>query len=187
MRKILSRALVLTGLMAIASVGPPAAAQELPTATIAVIDTQKILREATAWQDARKQIDGYRDKFQGEIAKDEESLRNQQQELTRQRPVLSPSAFEEKRQEFQREVAEVQRKAQDRRRALERISNSVRSEIGQSVKKIVSELAQVKRFNIVLDRGQVLFRADSVEITAQILAELNKRLPSIKVPAPQIK
>ena len=76
--------LVLAG-----AVNAPAAAQEaLPPAVAAVIDYQRILREAKAARAIRDQVDARRKLYQDEIAKQEQRLHEADKELARQRSIL---------------------------------------------------------------------------------------------------
>ncbi len=171
-------ALVLTALAA------GAAAEELPPAVIAVLDFKSILAKSTAARGARQQIEAYREAYQAEIAKEEEALRREEQELGRQRAILAPEAFAEKRRAFERKVTDAQRRVQDRSRQLERTRVEIRNEIGRAVTKIVAGLVGERKFNIVLDREQVLLAADKLDITGDVLRELDRQLPEIKVPLP---
>jgi Skp family chaperone for outer membrane proteins len=164
----------------------PSHAQVMETPTVAVIDMKRIMSEANAAKDAHRQITQYRDSYRSQIAKEEDALRQEKEQLDRQRTILSQEAFNQKRQEFQRKVTDVQRKVQDRRKALEETLVEVRRQIGTTVSKIVNELANEKRFHIVVDRSQVMYVASNVEITSDVLAALNKQLATIKVPKPNV-
>jgi outer membrane protein len=93
-----------------------AAAQKLPATVAAVIDYQRILRDAAAARSIREQIETRRKAYQEEISKEEQRLHAADKEFAKQRSVLSPEAFAEKRRDFEQDVAEVQRMVQERRR-----------------------------------------------------------------------
>ena len=62
---------------------------------IGVIDINMIIRDAKAFNSIREQISKYKEVYQAEIQKEEEALRNANQELARQRTLLSAEAFAE--------------------------------------------------------------------------------------------
>ncbi len=171
---------------AVALAASASQAQVMQTPTVAVIDMQRILREASAARDAGRQIAQYRDSYKAQIAKEEDALRQEDEQLRRQRTILSQEAFNTKRQEFQRKVTDVQRRVQDRRKALEQALAEVRRKLGQTVSKIVTDLANQKKFHIVIDRSQVVFVAPSVEITSDVLAVLDRTMATISVPRPNV-
>ncbi len=96
-----------------------AGAQDIPTAKIAVLDTQKILRNSTAAAGIRDQVKQQREIYQDEFAQQERELRAAEEELTRQRSILSSEAFALKRREFSARVAAVERGVETRKRELD--------------------------------------------------------------------
>ena len=57
--------------------------------------------------------------IRSEISKEEQRLHEADKAFAKQRSVLTPEAFAEKRRAFEQEVAEVQRLVQERRRELD--------------------------------------------------------------------
>lgn len=162
-----------------------AAGGKVPPAIIAVIDSQRVNREAAALKNARQQLEQFRFSFQSEIAKEEEKLRAEEQEIARQRSVLSPEAFEQRRQAFQAKVIDLQKRIQERSQSLEKMLNGVREQVTVQVIEILKGLAQERGFNMVLDRAQVqIFIGDSIDITPEVLKRLDQRLPTVKVNLP---
>lgn len=162
-----------------------AAGGKVPPSIIAVIDSQRVNREAAALKNARQQLEQFRFNFQSEIAKEEEKLRAEEQEIARQRSVLSPEAFEQRRQAFQAKVIELQKRIQERSQSLEKMLNGVREQVTVQVIEILKGLATERGFNMVLDRAQVqIFIGDSIDITPEVLKRLDQRLPTVKVNLP---
>jgi outer membrane protein len=160
----------------------PAAAQQLPPTVAAVIDYQRILRDATAARSIREQIESRRQIYQNEISKEEERLQQVDQEFAKQRSILSPEALADKRREFEEEVVEVQRLVQERRRALDQASAAALDQVKQALIDIVTGMAEERGFNLVLPSSEVLFFARRIDLTEEVLAALDSRLPSVEVP-----
>jgi len=162
-----------------------AAGGKVPPSIIAVIDSQRVNREAAALKNARQQLEQFRFSFQSEIAKEEEKLRAEEQEIARQRSVLAPEAFEQRRQAFQAKVIDLQKRIQERSQSLEKMLNGVREQVTVQVIEILKGLAAERGFNMVLDRAQVqIFIGDSIDITPEVLKRLDQRLPTVKVNLP---
>lgn len=159
-------------------------AQKLPPSVVAVIDTQKLLRDAAAFKTARKQLDDLRTRYQGEFAKEEEKLRAEEQEVTRQRAVLSQDAYEAKRRDFEKKVVDVQRRAQDRSRQLEQSFGGARNDVGKAMRNIVTALAAERGFNVVLEQSQLTYNAPDLDITDEVLKRLDKEMPTVKMTLP---
>lgn len=171
------------GLLAITILSVPAAlAQQLPPAVAAVIDYQRILQDARAARSMREQIEARREAYQAEIDREEARLRDAEQDFTKQRSVLTPEAQAERRRQFEQEVVEVQRMVQERRRALDRASALALNEVKEALIAIVTGIAEEKGFNIVLSSSEVLFFARTIDLTEDVLADLDARLPDVQLP-----
>src|SRR5690606_41216362 len=165
----------------------PATAQggKVPPTVIAVIDGQRVNREAAALKNARQQLEQYRFNFQSEIAKEEEKLRAEEQELARQRSVVTPEVFEQRRQAFQAKVIDLQKRIQERSQSLEKMLNGVREQVTIQVIEILKGLAQERGFNMVLELAQgQIFIGDNIDISPEVLKRLDQRLPTVKVSLP---
>jgi outer membrane protein len=160
-----------------------AAAQKLPTTVAAVIDYQRILRDAAAARSIREQIEARRKAYQEEISKEEQRLHAADKEFAKQRSVLSPEAFAEKRREFEQDVAEVQRMVQNRRRELDRMSAAALNEVKEALIEIVTSIAEDRGFNLVLPSSELLFFSRSLDLTEEVLAKLDARLPQVRLSA----
>jgi outer membrane protein len=160
-----------------------AAAQKLPTTVAAVIDYQRILRDAAAARSIREQIEARRKAYQEEISKEEQRLHEADKEFAKQRSVLSPEAFAEKRREFEQDVAEVQRMVQERRRELDRMSAAALNEVKEALIEIVTSIAEERGFNLVVPSSEVLFFSRSLDLTEEVLAKLDARLPQVQLSA----
>lgn len=157
----------------------PAAAKKLAPPLTAVIDIQKILRESTAAQSVRTQLDKRRGKLRDEFAKLENELRSAEQELERQRSVLSADAFEEKRQAYEQRVGDAQRKADMSRRKLDDAFQEALKQIQTAMLEVAEGVAQRMNLDLVLPRSQVIFVSQDLDITDPVLKGLNAKLPAV--------
>ena len=164
--------------------GHAAKAQQTPAFSVALIDVQRILRESGAAEGVRKKMEGYRASLQAEVGQEETELRKVDEELKRQRSLLSPEALDQRRREFQQRVTDFQRRVQERRRAYDRSGFDAMNRIRDEVLRIVQEIGAERKITLVLDTGQVIFFHANLEITDQVLEQLNKRLPKVEVVPP---
>lgn len=156
----------------------------LPQPTVGVLDMQRVLREASAAKQARADRERYAGQYKAEVSEQEKSLRAADQELARQRAVLAPEAFNEKRKEFQQRLADFQREVQGRRRNLERAMAAAMSEIQRAVVNATDEVATQRKVNLVLYRSQVFMFSDQMDLTPAVLEKVNRALPSVSFPDP---
>jgi Skp family chaperone for outer membrane proteins len=179
------RALVVIAALAAALAGLGGAgalqAQQLPATVAAVIDYQRILRDAAAARSIREQIEVRRKVYQEEISQQEQRLHEADKAFAKQRSVLTPEAFAEKRRDFEQEVAEVQRLVQERRRALDEAAAEALNDVKEALIEVVTSIADERGFNLVLPSSEVLFFSRRIDLTEEVLAKLDARLPDVRV------
>ncbi len=160
----------------------------LPTPVIAIIDVDEVQLEALAVKAVRVQADKYRQEFQQQDTAEEAALRTQQQSIEQQRKnnALSPDALGEKARAFDASVADYQRRAAARRRAFEKSYNAAMAKVQQAMYEATGKVAQAHGANIILPRGQVVLFDDKMNLTKEIIALMDKALPAVDFPAPQL-
>ena len=180
--RIVSLAVIAMGLAVLFP--SQAIAQQLPPAVIAVVDVQFILQKSTAAASVRTQVDKIRTEYQEQVSAQDQELRKQEQELKRQQSLLEPKAFNAKRHEFQRRVADVQREVQQRLRKLDRMRAQGLKGIERALRPIIIDLSKERGFNVVLASTQLVFAAKTLDITQIVLERLNQTLPTVDLNLP---
>lgn len=195
------KSFVWRGLMLAACLAVPTAAQaqqatkagQAPAAEninaratqVAVLDVQRILREAKAMKNIRDQVSQLRKSYQEEIEKMQGDLRTANEELRRKRTILSPDAFDEERRKFDQKVAEVQRLVQSRNQQLDRANAEAVIEVQKVYNAIVLELANERSYGLIFRKSATIVVDPPIEVTPEVLARLDKRLPAVKVTPPK--
>jgi len=179
---------MICALLMAATVKPGIAQEAEKVGTIrvkmAVIDMNAIRQNASAVKDIRSQVEKFRAKFQSEIKKEEDELRTANQELGRQRAILSPEAFTDERRKFEQRLAGVQRNVQQRKQNLDKALNDAMFEVQKSLNKIVVDIAKEHNLTLVLRKEQTVLVATPLNITAVVLQRLDEAVPTIKVSEP---
>ncbi len=189
MNIVMKRLLVTAGIALAVLVNTqtrPAVAQDdpLPKATIAIVDIQHIMRESAAAAHIRSQIDAVRSRFQSELDKQETALRDGEEELKRQRSILAPEVFEERRKAFEEQVLSVQRNVQEKNQQLEMALGKSTGEIRNALIPILRALLEERNATLLLDKSQILVSQKGLELTTEALLRLNEALPLVKMEMP---
>lgn len=177
-----ARAFVTLAVLAGSSAAPAIAQSRLPPTTAAVLDYQRIFKDAKAARAITDQVEARRRLYQEEIAREEQRLHEGDKELAQQRAVLAPEAYAEKRRDFESQVAEVQRMVQERRRQLDQAKAAALNEVRAAMIQVVGELAEVRGFNLVLPTSGLVLFSPQIDLTDEILKRLDAKLPNVKVP-----
>lgn len=163
------------------------AAEPLPQSRIAFIDVQGVLRASEAARTVRDQIEAQRARYQEEISKQERELRTLEQDLVQQRSVLSPEAFQQRRQQFEQRVAEIQRAVQARKRQLDEGYAQSMEQVRVALVEIVADIAKERQATAVLSKSAIVLAEKNIDISEDALNRLNQRLTSVTVKLPPIQ
>lgn len=178
---IIATVLYGTALQAQAQEQVPQPVQAFP---VGIVDMAKVRQSSTALRSIADQITEYRNTFQKDIQAEENSLREANQELSRQHAVLSAEAFDEARRAFEDRVADVQRTVQQRKAELEKVREAGMRDLQRALNLIVAEIAEERGLVLVLSRDQTVLSANALEITEEVLKRLNEQLPDVTVAKP---
>jgi Skp family chaperone for outer membrane proteins len=161
-----------------------AVGQQAP-AVVGIVDVQRILNEASAARDIRKQVEKFRTAYLAELTLEETRLRGEEQELSRQRSILSADALAERERAFRTRVAEVQQRAQTISRRLENTFGKAMNQVRQAMLPIFADLTRERGINIIVAKSQILFAVRMLEITDEVLLRLDAALPEVAVAVPE--
>jgi len=172
---------------AVLPLAPPSAAHAhaRPRPVVAIVDVPGVVRQATAAKSVRQQIDGIRQTYESEVAQIEQQLREADQELSRQRSLLSPEAFAEQRRAFERRFAEAQRSVQTRQRQLEQSYGNALRQIEGKLIDIIAAIAKGRAINLVLGKTAIVIADPQYDLSKEVLQRLDVEMPSVSVPPPQ--
>jgi outer membrane protein len=173
--------LITTILVGMAAV-PARAQAKLPPAIVAVIDYDKVRRDSKAGKSIRDQIEARRKTYQDQIDKEGKRLLAQDQELSKQRSVLSAEAFSEKKKALDGEARKVQRLAQERLEQLGEVGQVALRQMEEAFLQVLEGLSDERGFNVVMPRSAVLVFSPAIDLTQEVMTRLDQKLPSVKVP-----
>ncbi len=151
------------------------------------IDTVKIFAEFKETVDAeaiyKKEVDAWKKK-----ASDMEAeLARMREEIQSQSLMLSEEKLAEKRQVFDKKLAEYNQYMTDvfgdNGQAAKR-NKELTQPIVEKINAVIAQLAEAEGYTIILDaaQGNIVFAKKSLDLTARVMEELEKQM--VKNPAP---
>ncbi|PCI32321.1 MAG: hypothetical protein COB54_07425 [Alphaproteobacteria bacterium] len=185
MKKIIK----ITAMVAIASAFSTfshvaAAAEALPAAVIAVIDSRMVRFNSAAGKDIQNQLDTIRTKFQAEIAEQEKNLKKEETTLKSQRSILPKESYDAKVKDFQNKVLTVQRQVQIKNRQLETALGNAQNELQRALKPILQKILKEHKATMIMDVSLVIEKTAGLDVTTKVIEALDAVLPTIKVELP---
>ncbi len=153
-----------------------------PTAVIGVLSVPEVMQKSTAAQGVQAEIQ----KRQAELGQEAQAARGkieaEQQAILAQRGKISDAQLEAKEQALRDEIAATQTKFQEKNQAIQNSGQEALGQIEAELIAIIRQEAQAHGMNLILHREQVALNVAAFDITDEAAAQLNKLLPSVKVP-----
>ena len=150
-------------------------------AVIGILDIQRIKKESKAIISIRNQIREIRKTYETNFRSREDILRKEEQELARQRAILSKDAFNNKDQEFRKKVQALQQQMQQASQKLQQAEASALRVFNEQLKPIVIAASESHGVNVVLFASQVAFAPRGLDLTVDIMKRLDEVLPKVAV------
>ncbi len=182
--------LLLATLAATAFVPAAAQAQRAPAAVVVVIDTDRIGRECTACRAAATQLQSQENALRTRAQTLQQQLAPEGQTLEREVGALAgkqPSAALQQRiTAFQNKQRSAQQELANGQRNLASTQANVNQQISARLATIIQTVAQQRGANLALPKDTTVYAGPAVDVTNDVLAQLNRQLPSVSVtPLPQ--
>ena len=150
----------------------------------AVLDTDAVIGQSKAMKNIHEQMAKYQADIQTVIDKDKLAAKKEEAELVRKRNLLAPEVLAEERKKFQNRIVALQRKVQESNQKLTQIRAEATTKVSNVFRAVVAEVVKVNGITVVLKKNQVVFSNPNLDITAIVLKDLDKRLPSVQVANP---
>ncbi len=148
---------------------------------IAVLDVVKLLKESKAAISMKDQLNAIAKKYTDEDQKKQKEIQKQEEELLRQKATLTPEAFSDRKNTFEKKVIEFNKDAQAKRKALATAEKDAVTQIEDEVEKIVKAIIDSDKITAVFRKSAIILGDTSIDITEKVVEELNKKLSAVTV------
>ena len=180
MKTMISIAALVASAIAIPSA---ALAQRAPAAVVVVVDTNRIYRDCTACKTAQTQLQSRVTALQtrqttlaGQLRPEGQAIQAAIQALKGAAPDAAlrtrAQAFQTKQEQANQELSRGQQNIQS-------IQANVLRQINARLDPVISQVMTARGANLAVDQGATLAHSQTIEVTADVLAGLNRALPSV--------
>ena len=143
------------------------------------IDFTKVLNSSkagsAAQQKLKKQFQAQTKKFE----KLEKEVRIEETNIISQKKALSPEEYKKKVQALRKKVVEIQKNKQESLNKMSKSRNDAKASLLKAVNPIIKDYMEENKIRLIINKNSVVLGDTNLEITDQIIAILNKKLPSI--------
>jgi len=156
-----------------------AVSTEAASFKMAVVDVKVLLSQSDAAKSIQTQMGEENKKLQKDASEQEQKLKEMEKALIASNGKGSEADFNKKKAELEKSVIEARTMLQTKRRSLEKAARNAVESLRAEITKIVAEKANQEKYDIVLTRQNVVLAVTSMEITGDVMAQLNKKVKKI--------
>jgi Skp family chaperone for outer membrane proteins len=164
------------------------AAEPLPAPKVLVLDRNALFEYSKAGQDIAKQMQALTDGAKKDLAGQGRALQAEGEKLQQQIAILAPDLKKQRIAAFEAKQRSLEGAAQRKDQQIKLAYMNARNAIEQAVLPILQQIVAERGANLVFDKQAVVFASNaSYDITGDIIARLNQKLPDYKVTLPAPK
>ena len=145
------------------------------------LDFRYILNESNAGKKAQTSLKNKLEKGIQNLKNKEKKIQDEEKKLIQQKKIISEDDYKKQIGELRSKVNSLQK---ERNKLLETVAkqrNKAKNELLKNLNPIMKAYMSEKKIRIVIDKKQVLLGDDTLDITKDIIALLNKKLKSINL------
>lgn len=147
---------------------------------IAVIDREKIMSQSSAGKGLRAAVDARRKQVQDDIQKRQDALIKQRQQIEQQRASITPQDYQNKLADLNKQGEALRIDVQNKGRSMDESVQKALNTLQDTAFVIVKQIAAQKNISLVLYQDTVAWAPGAIDITNDVVTQLNTKLPSVK-------
>jgi outer membrane protein len=144
---------------------------------IGVVDFQRCIQESNEGKRIDESLKNKQAEMQKEVDKKRQELIDMQKDMDKQNLMLSMDAKNEREKEFEKKQRDLQYLMQDLNEEYKKLQTDARISILTTINGVVDTIAKQQKFDLITERANIMYFAKELDITDQIITELNKIKP----------
>ena len=145
------------------------------------IDSAKVLNESSAGAAAQKKLKTKFENASKKFRKIEENIKKEESEIISQKKALSAEDYKKKVESLRKKVSDSQKNKQVSFKSIAESRTNAKKVLLKAINPIVKKYMEDNKIRLIVSKQSVVLGDENLEITNQIIAILNKELPSVKI------
>jgi outer membrane protein len=143
---------------------------------IGFIDVQRIISESQAGKKAKDRFQAQVKKAEADVQKERQDLERLKNDLDKKGPLLKDEERRNLEADLQKRSLILQRTLGDYQQDLQRRNNEMMGEILKELEQVVTEVGKADKFTLILERSQILYSDQAIDITNKVIDAYNTRM-----------
>lgn len=143
------------------------------------VDIERVLATSKAGQEANRRMRNLREQLNEELVEKGQALQKEREDLERQRSVMAEDAFAREQEKLTEKENALRSEAFTRNQQAQQTVQRSYENIERALNDIMMEILEKQKLSGIFTRRSLLVAAPENDLTSEILAELDKRLPRL--------
>lgn len=144
---------------------------------VGYIDIQRAIVESQAGKKAKENFQTQVKRAEGDLLKEKQEIERLKTDLDKKTPLLKDEERRSLEKDLDRRYVGYQRSMRDSQEELRQKENEMTAVIIRELEKIVAEIGKSEKFTLILERSQVLYSDQGIDITSKVIEVYNSRSP----------
>jgi outer membrane protein len=142
---------------------------------IGFIDIQRAISDSNAGKKAKDRFQAQVKKAEAELLKEKTELERLKTDLDKKGPLMKEEERRNLESDLQRRYVNYQRTMTDQQQELRQKEGTLTQDILKELEKIVNEIGKSEKFTLILERNQILYSDQGIDITNKVIEVFNSR------------
>ena len=142
---------------------------------IGFIDIQRAISDSNAGKRAKERFQAQVKKAEAELLKEKTELERLKADLDKKGPLMKEEERRNLEADLQRRYVNYQRTMTDQQQELRQKEGALTGDILKELEKIVNEIGKSDKFTLILERNQILYSDQGIDVTNKVIEVFNSR------------
>ena len=142
---------------------------------IGFIDIQRAISDSNAGKRAKERFQAQVKKAEAELLKEKNELERLKADLDKKGPLMKDEERRNLEGDLQRRYVNYQRTMTDQQQELRQKEGALTGDILKELEKIVNEIGKSDKFTLILERSQILYSDQGIDVTNKVIEVFNSR------------
>jgi len=142
---------------------------------IGFIDIQRAISDSNAGKRAKERFQAQVKKAEAELLKEKTELERLKADLDKKGPLMKEEERRNLEVDLQRRYVNYQRTMTDQQQELRQKEGALTGDILKELEKIVNEIGKSDKFTLILERNQILYSDQGIDVTNKVIEVFNSR------------
>ena len=146
---------------------------------IVFVDMDRIIATSNAGKKIQNSMDKFAKKENQKFDSIESNLKKKEQEILKQKNIISKEELDKKVKSFQTELSKLRKEKIEFNRSIIKRNQEATNKMVNEINKILTQYASDNSVSLIIQKKNIIIGKTELDITPQILKEFNSKVKSI--------